>query len=217
MAHLVRRASLTLVAALNTPAALAAFAADHPGVRVDTLPANLGKAEAVRHGLRLARRGGATRVGYCDADFSTPATEVVRLAELAAAHPELAVVFGARLALLGRTIERSAFRHAGGRLFAAGAARVLCMPVHDTQCGAKVLRGDATLDAALGTAFRSRWAFDVELLGRLRGLGVPAAAMWEEPLREWRDVAGSKRSVTDAVRATLELAPIAVDLRRKDR
>lgn len=198
-----------------TPALLGTFAESHEWVRLERHPANLGKAEAVRHGLRVARTAGATRVGYCDADFSTPTAELLRLVRLASERPELAVVFGSRLALLGRTIERSAWRHLGGRVFASGAARVLRMPVHDTQCGAKVLRGDATLDAALARPFRSRWAFDVELLGRLRRLGVPPAAMWEEPLREWRDVHGSKRSLRDAVRATGELAPIALDLRRR--
>lgn len=200
-----------------TPAVLRAFAAAHVNTRIATLPVNLGKAEAVRHGLRAARAEGATLVGYCDADFSTPASELLRLADVAAARSELAVVLGSRLALLGRSISRSAVRHAGGRVFAAGAARVLRLPVHDTQCGAKVMRGNATLDAALARPFRSRWAFDVELLGRLQALGVPASAMWEEPLGEWHDVRGSKRSLGDAVRATLELAPIALDLRRWSR
>lgn len=192
---------------------LAGYASGRPGVCVLTLPSNAGKASAVAAGLLHARAGGARWVGYCDADFSTPAAEMLRLIGLAQARPELAVVIGSRLSLLGRTIERSALRHAGGRVFAAAAAQVLGLPVHDSQCGAKVLRGDPLLDAALARPFRSRWAFDVELLGRLSALGVPAAAMWEEPLREWREVTGSKRSVSAAVRATLELAPIARDLR----
>jgi len=198
----------------RTAEMLAEFAAGRPDVEVVRLPANVGKAQAVRAGLTTARARGAQWVAFCDADFATPAHELLRLIDIARARPDLAVVVGSRLALLGRTVHRSPWRHAGGRVFAAGAARVLQLPVHDTQCGAKVLRVDAALAAALAEPFRSRWAFDVELLGRLAALGVPADGMWEEPLHVWRDVAGSKRSLRAAVQATCELVPIAGDLRR---
>jgi dolichyl-phosphate beta-glucosyltransferase len=198
----------------GTASLLHRFAADRERVEVCVLASNAGKGSAVRHGLQVARRSGAAWVGYCDADFATPAAEVRRLVTLARERPELAVVLGSRLALLGRTIGRRALRHAGGRVFAAGAARALRLPVHDTQCGAKILRADATLDLALARPFRSRWAFDVELLGRLTALGVPAFALWEEPLREWHDVPGSKRTLVASVRATFELVPIARELRR---
>ena len=56
------------------------------------------------------------------------------------------------------------------------------------------------LSEALSTAFLSRWAFDVELLGRLLigTPGVPAlplAAIVEVPLPVWHDVKGSKLGV----------------------
>jgi hypothetical protein len=44
--------------------------------------------------------------------------------------------------------------------------------VYDTQCGAKLFRRTPALAAALERPFRSRWAFDVELLGRLRSGAV---------------------------------------------
>jgi dolichyl-phosphate beta-glucosyltransferase len=197
-----------------TGSVLGQFAAGRANTELCSLASNAGKGAAVRHGVLIARRSRAGWVGYCDADFATPAAEIRRLLTIACDRPELAVVLGSRLALLGRTIGRRALRHAGGRVFATGAARALRLPVHDTQCGAKILRADATLDLALARPFRSRWAFDVELLGRLIALGVPASALWEEPLREWHDVPGSKRTLAASVRATLELVPIARELRR---
>ena len=63
-------------------------------------------------------------------------------------------------------------RHYVGRLFATASSLILDMTVYDTQCGAKVLRAGPALRAALATPFHSRWAFDVELLGRLHnGVG----------------------------------------------
>ena len=94
------------------------------------------------------------------------------------------------MALLGHRIERSWARHYLGRLFATASSQVLGLPVYDTQCGAKVFRDGPALRAALATPFTSRWAFDVELLGRL-GTGADRRFL-EVPLERWHDVGGSK-------------------------
>jgi len=92
--------------------------------------------------------------------------------------------------------------------------------VYDTQCGAKIFRRSPALSHALATSFRSRWAFDVELLGRLL-TGAPGvepvvlAHIREEPLLAWRDVAGSKLSASHMLKAGLDLAFIARDLRER--
>ena len=94
------------------------------------------------------------------------------------------------------------------------------MPVYDTQCGAKVFAWPRPLRAALATPFRSRWAFDVELLDRLvhgsNGVpGVAVDAMVEVPLREWSHVGGSKLGVRQAVRAAVDLGRLAIARRRR--
>ena len=115
----------------------------------------------------------------------------------ALARPGVQVAIGARIGMLGYDIERSAVRHYLGRVFATAASLILRARVYDTQCGAKLFRAGPALADALATPFLSRWAFDVEFLGRLL-IGTPAVpplplnAIVEVPLPVWHDVKGSK-------------------------
>jgi len=188
------------------------------------LERNGGKGEAVRRGMLEALRQGAAMIGYLDADLATPTGEVTRLTQVLVAR-DVDVVIGSRVALLGRRIERRALRHYAGRVFATAASSVLRLPIYDTQCGAKLFRRSSALQAALATPFRSRWVFDVELLGRLlaaageggEGSARAGVRLHEEPLQEWRDVAGSKLRPRHLVGAALDLSRIAVELRRRPR
>lgn len=204
----------------GTAGILASLAERSPSVSVLTLPRNAGKAEAVRQGLLRAIDNGATLVAYYDADLSTPPDELRRLVAILGESPELDVVMASRVRLLGRDIERRPMRHYLGRVFATFASLSLALPVYDTQCGAKALRVTDALRSALRSRFRSHWVFDVELIGRLLypSEGVSATApvgIVEIPLRRWHDVAGSKLRATDGFRAALELATIALAIRRR--
>lgn len=188
--------------------------------RVETvrMEHNVGKAEAVRRGMSRAIVMGADVTGYLDADFATPANEMLRLVAHMADCPAR-VILGSRWLHMGAHIERSAFRHYSGRIFATIASNILRMPVYDTQCGAKLFRVTDTFRASLETPFRSRWAFDVELLGRLReGAGILGGYdlddFLEVPLLTWIDIEGSKIGFADMVRATLELFAIGNALKR---
>jgi len=92
------------------------------------------------------------------------------------------------------------------------------MPFYDTQCGAKFFLDTAALRQALVRPFVSRWAFDIELLGRLR-IGTPdvpglaATDFLEVPLEQWIDIPDSKlrfggmaKTLADLARIELELA-----------
>ena len=164
---------------------------------------NRGKGEAVRQGLLWAVAGGYDVVGYCDADFATPANELARLVE--ACHAGNVVVLGSRVGLLGHRIDRSLPRHYSGRVFGTFSSIILGFQVYDTQCGAKVFRVGPALRAAIDRPFASRWAFDVELLGRLAHQHGSVADFLEVPLLEWHDVAGSKLSLGASLRATADL------------
>jgi glycosyltransferase involved in cell wall biosynthesis len=204
----------------DTSLRLEQIASAHPDrMFVLTLEQNCGKAEAVRRGLLDACRSGAAVVGYLDADLATSPAEILRLVRVL--HERSAsVVIGARIALLGRDIDRSPSRHYLGRVFATFASMALRMPVYDTQCGAKVMRVTPALLAALDEPFMSRWAFDVELIGRLlrgsKGIApIPPEYFHEEPLLAWRDVKGSKLSTGHMARALYDLGRIARTLRKR--
>ncbi len=196
--------------------------------RIDVLPlaTNQGKAEAVRRGLLQALQvptaPGATSadvVGYFDADLATPPTELLRLLVLMR-KGRFNILLASRVSLLGRSIERSPWRHYLGRIFASAASFILKLTVYDTQCGAKFFRRSDALSAALFQPFLSRWAFDIELLGRLligdaTIPGVPAASVAEEPLLVWRDVAGSKLKAGHMASTALDVARIGRDLARR--
>jgi len=183
-----------------------------PRLHVVRLDRNRGKGEAVRAGLVASRDTGSAWVGYVDADMSTPARELLRLIDVALASPGHEVVLGTRVALLGRDVRRSPFRHYTGRGFATLASWVLSKPVYDTQCGAKLFRRTEEFERSIDQPFRSRWAFDVEVLGRLDAAGVPPASFWEEPLLVWHDARGSRRTVLASMRASVDLLAIWRDL-----
>jgi len=179
------------------------------------LGSNRGKGEAVRRGLLAALDAGAELVGYCDADFATPPDEVARLVATLRADESIGAVLGSRVALMGSDIRRSPFRHYSGRLFATAGSLVLGVPVYDTQCGAKVFRVTDALRQALATPFVSRWAFDVELLGRLMHGPAGRGRFVELPLRRWREPGGSKLTTRAGIRAAADLARIHRVLRRR--
>ncbi len=179
------------------------------GDRIALVPLerNVGKAEAVRIGLIESIERGSSIVGYLDADLATPASEMLRLIDIASQRPDLAAVLGSRVALLGHTVRRRPARHYLGRLYATAASLALGVAVYDTQCGAKVFRVDRRLQQALAEPFHDAWSFDVELLARLLGHDRGRTTkMLEVPLNEWSDVSGSAVSPCAGARALWALA-----------
>jgi len=200
----------------STPALLDSLAESVPAgtIEVIRLDHNRGKAEAVRAGMQAAVAGGASIVGYFDADFATPVAELERLLAEITKDPQLEAVLASRVALMGHSIERKAMRHYLGRLYATAASLALGVAVYDTQCGAKLFRADADTQALFADAFVVNWTFDVELIARLirvrDGSARPpaASAIYELPLDRWHDVAGSKVRPRDFAVALLEMVRI---------
>lgn len=159
-----------------------------PALRLLRHERNRGKGAAVRTGV-LASRG--QWILITDADLSTPIEE---LPKLLAKADGADVIFGSRAAEGSRIeVRQPRRRETLGRLF-NGLVRVLGFTaLRDTQCGFKLLRGEAA--RRLFPRLRiARYAFDVELVWeaeragyRVREIGV----LWRDSdgstVRPWRD------------------------------
>ena len=194
----------------GTAGVLETIAARRGGVTVHRLERNRGKAEAVREGFVAALRTRPDYVGYWDADLAAPLSELADFVALFESRPDLAAILGSRVKLLGRTIERHAYRHYLGRLSATLVSLSLELPVYDTQCGHKLFRATELLERVFAEPFRTKWVFDVEILARFltmdpKGREHAARSIYEHPLKQWIDVRGSKVRATDFARSLGDL------------
>ncbi|MCA9079131.1 MAG: glycosyltransferase family 2 protein [Planctomycetaceae bacterium] len=199
----------------NTLTVLHGLAASAPqSIDVCDLPQNGGKAEAVRQGMLAALTTSADTIGFLDADLATPLDAIPTFLDVLNRRPDIDIVLGSRLSLLGRRIQRQPKRRLLGRLFATVASHVLWTPICDTQCGAKLFRNTPLLRDVLSQPFLARWIFDVELLARMKQLRQEQQlsplneVVFEQPLDVWREVPGSKLKATDFAKAPWELVQI---------
>lgn len=163
-------------------------------IRLVRLEQNSGKAEAVRQGILRAEAlpfyPQLDWIGFWDADLSTPLAELPKFFEFQdLSGGPMDAVIGSRVSRLGSRIRRRPLRHVLGRLFVTASSLLLHTQAYDSQCGAKVFR-PAVAARCFRDPFVTRWLFDLEVLLRL-----DSARVLEYPLREWRDVAGSKMRI----------------------
>lgn len=148
---------------------LAPLAAWHPGLRVLSLPENRGKGAALLHGVEAAVREGFTHVLTVDADGQHPADLVPHFLELAARHPQAA--------LMGRPVfgpEAPQVRVQGRKLsnFMTH-VETLAWGIPDSLFGMRLYPVDAFLQAFRATRWGRRFDYDAELAVRLAWQGVP--------------------------------------------
>lgn len=178
------------------------------------LARNGGKAEAIRQGVLHAAKSQPDFIGYWDADLATPLDAIPNFIDVLRRRPEISLVIGTRLPLLGHEIRRRTIRRLLGGAFAFAASTTLGAKIRDTQCGAKLFRATPEVLAAFAEPFDSRWIFDVELLARLIAMQPRASAasvassIYELPLDHWEDVAGSRLKRSDFVKALGDLTRI---------
>ncbi len=195
----------------GTPDVLATLEAAVPAqVCVLRLREHAGKGEAVRLGIRHALDGHPAYVGYWDADLATPLDALDDFVAVLGLRPDVDLVLGSRVMLMGRDIRRNAARHYISRVFATAASLALDLPVYDTQCGAKLLRVTPATARLFDEPFRSAWVFDVELIARYLALPVEAgpprrARVYELSLRQWHEMPGSKLRGFDFVRSFVDV------------
>ena len=161
---------------------------------------NKGKAESVREGMLYSEKNiDCDWIGFFDADLSTPLTEIAPMVRIVENDPSIKVVMGSRFKRMGGNIERKLNRFYLGRIFATVTANLLKLPVYDTQCGAKIFKKEL-IKPLFTNVFLSSWLFDVEILFRhinTFGIDVTKKVIVEYPLREWKEIAGSKLNFKD--------------------
>lgn len=175
-----------------------------------SLNKNSGKGEAVRRGmLHLLENSSYNIIGFWDADLAVPLSEILELAGVFRQNPNVRVVIGSRVHLAGRLIEHVNLRHYIGRLFATIMCWTFDFKIYDTQCGAKLFDQKA-LSFVVQQPFCSRWIFDVELIIRISRLAflhnknnwlTHDSWLYEMPVKEWRNVFGTKRSIAAYITA----------------
>lgn len=152
-------------------------------VRMVETPRRLGKGGAVLLGFDLSE---AAIVSFVDADNSTRPGELHKL--LQAVDRGAAAAIGSRWLPASRQVVAQPWpRRLASRIFNRLVRRLFELPFSDTQCGAKAFDG-AAFQHVRPSLEAFGWAFDVEILVRLRREGYRI----EEVPIEWRDSSGSR-------------------------
>jgi dolichyl-phosphate beta-glucosyltransferase len=174
------------------------------GVRLVRLPANRGKGAALRAGVAVST---GDQVLISDADFSTPISEVERLAPHLA---EAEIVVGSRASESSRiTVRQSPWRELAGKTFNFVIRLLGVTGIRDSQCGFKLLRGGVARELFEAMTV-DRFAYDVELilLARQRGYRVLEIGVeWKnDPASRVHLVRDGTRMIVDVVRIRRRLA-----------
>ncbi len=160
-------------------------AARSPQVKFIIEPRAIGKGGAIMRGFEVAT---GEWVGFVDADN---ATLPEAFDDLVTHIGDAGVIIASRY-IPGATVSprQPLSRRIASRVFNKLVRLLFKLKITDTQCGAKLLRGDA-MRAALPHLGLTRWAFDVDLLFQLRRLGYRIA----EVPTTWSDRGGSKLKI----------------------
>ncbi len=184
----------------DTESVVNAYAEKLPQVRVLVERDAIGKGGAIIMGAQAAR---GALIGFVDADGATPPEA---FDDLVKHIGEAGAIFASRW-IPGAEVSppQPLSRRVASRIFNRMVRTLFKVKIHDTQCGAKLLKREA-MEAVLPQLGCTRWAFDVDLLFKLRRAGY---RIIEHPT-VWHDVAGSKINIP---RASLEMTLAIVRLR----
>ncbi|WP_395742574.1 glycosyltransferase [Prosthecobacter sp.] len=167
------------------------------------LPKNQGKGGAVYAGWDQAPE--VDWLAFVDADGSCSAAEVAYLVRRARQEPRpLRAVFASRWDQTSSRVHRQWKRRLMGRVFGTLVSTLLHIPVHDSQCGLKLVPRAAYLRIAQKLVIRG-FAFDVELLAALHDTGCD----FDEVAIEWHETPGGHvHLIRDSIRMTRDVLAI---------
>ncbi len=165
------------------------FSGDFPQVRHLTFSRKLGKGGGVKEGFKAAS---GRLIGFTDADGSTSPEEMDKLIR---AMDHWDGVIGSRWIPGAEVLkEESLGRKLASRGFNLLVRSMFFMPFTDTQCGAKVFRGNVIKDVVNEVGINN-FAFDVDLLYRIMDRGY---RIKEVPIR-WSHDENSSLNVKKVV------------------
>jgi len=164
---------------------------------------NSGKSNTIYKAInQINQEGNYDFIGYFDADFSTPASEIIRLVqELSTNQSEF--LFGSRILLLNSGIKRKFYRHVIGRVITTLINLKFKLGIYDTQCGSKLF-SKTIIQIAFNKPFYTSWLFDVEIFIRLKKQNLLKKGR-EIPVYDWKDIDGSKLGWKTAFKIIFEL------------
>lgn len=185
----------------------------HPNILSLNLSKNMGKAETIRAAvLKIQDSNKFDYVGYFDADFATPLSEIQYFIEAIKATKK-SFVMGMRIKRLGANIKRYKTRHYMGRIVASIISElILKIPVYDTQCGAKLIEFNLAKQL-FEQPFKTKWLFDVELIARMKALYGKDSCLnniLELPLNTWIDKGNSKITFIDFLKTPFNLIKLMI-------
>ncbi len=153
---------------------------------------NMGKTKSIIKCWRQIIDRDLTHIGFLDADGATSLDDVIRIVSLIETKNSFDAIWGSRVKLSGRKIDRKLVRHILGRLIHLSTKQLYKQEIYDTQAGIKVFKITEDLKkVVLSGVFKSKWFLELELLCLLEKNKV-VLKIWEEPLNNWNDVPGSK-------------------------
>jgi dolichyl-phosphate beta-glucosyltransferase len=179
------------------------------------LEKNSGKAEAVRHGIRISETYNSTYtgVGYVDADMAFDKSEVVQFCNesinLLNSNTFLDCHVASRVKLSGYNISRSSGRHYLSRVITTWFGLLWREIPYDTQCGLKVFNLNSSIRDAIVSPFATRWLFDIELMLRISSVKGRAIVILERPLKYWKEIGESKINRREKFRILQEITSVS--------
>jgi len=184
----------------NTADVVRTYSQKNPQVSVLEVKEAIGKGGAVILGFKNAD---GDLIGFADADGSTPPEA---FEDLAANIGSAGAIIASRWFAESVVEPRQPLkRRVASRMFNLLVRTTFGMDIHDTQCGAKVLRKEAVRDILHHIGI-TRWAFDVDLLFQVHRAGYQITE-WPTV---WHDEGGSQLRI---VKASFEMLIAIIRLR----
>lgn len=165
-------------------------------LRIDSLPINHGKSEAIRVSWKAAlENGDYAHLGFLDSDGAITLQELLDCLNIASERHSVDAVWKSRVGLSGRKIERSFSRHYISRLVATFFGLADRDLPYDTQCGLKLFKVSDEFKFAISQPLKTRWFIDLEIYSRLRQQLGRDLVIWEQPCLSWVEIKDSHLSI----------------------